>query len=113
MSKKICQQFACSKMMLPEHRTSLQKHSSAAEWAENHPSIILDEQLQEELQRTLECAREKSHEIKLTILNSSGYHTYRGVPLRLDPTSGTVYIGSGATRPQAISAAEIIRLELI
>ena len=100
-------------MMLPEHRTSLQKHSSAAEWAENHPSIILDEQLQEELQRTLECAREKSHEIKLTILNSSGYHTYRGVPLRLDSTSGTVYIGSGATRPQAIRAAEIVRLELI
>jgi hypothetical protein len=113
MSKKICQQFACSKMMLPEHRTSLQKQGSAAEWAENHPSIILDEQLQEELQRTMECALEKSLEIKLTILNSSGYHTYRGVPLRLDSTSGTVYIESGATRPQAIRAAEIIRLELI
>lgn len=112
MSKKINQQFNCSKMMLPEHCGQLREHSVAYERAEAGSRPCFDEQLREEQQRTLDQALLAGQMIVVTIINSSGPHTFRGVPLRIDQISGCLVIDVGEVRPYRIKAAEITSLTL-
>lgn len=111
MSKKINQQFNCSKMMLPEHCGSLREHNDRLERKEIYRRPIIDEQLWEEQQRILGQALLTGHQIMITIINSSGYHTYRGVPLRIDQITGFILIANGEQQPFKIRATEIIHLE--
>jgi hypothetical protein len=111
MSKKINRQFACSRMMLPEHSGTLEEHNSSAAWDETHRRPHLDEQRQEEMQQILARAILNRLKIKLIILNGSGYHTYCGVPLPGDSTAGKFFIDTGAARPLAVRAAEVVCLE--
>ncbi len=111
MSKKINQQFHCSKMMLPEHCGKLRDHADRLEREEIYRRPVIDEQLWEEQQRILGQALFTGQQIMITIINSSGYHTYRGVPLRIDQIAGFILIENGEQRPFKIRATEIIRLE--
>ena len=112
MSKKFNQQFACSKMMLPEHRGSLQEQSVKTQWNETHRRPLFDEQRQEELQQILDQAIVKRQTLQCTILNSSGYQVYSGVPLRIDQTAGKIILDTSDRRTQAITAAEVVQLEV-
>jgi hypothetical protein len=112
MSKKINQQFNCSKMMLPEHCGQLREHSAAYENAEACSSPCFDEQLREEQQHTLDQALLAGQMIVVTIINSSGTHTFRGVPLRIDQVAGCLVLDAGEVRPSRIKAAEITGLTL-
>jgi len=112
MSKKFNQQFACSRMMLPEHRSSLQQHNAKTAWEENHRRPFLDEQRQEELQQLLEQAIFKQQRLNFTVLNNGGYQTITGIPLRSDPAAGFIYIfDAGGTRRRKIMAADVVNLE--
>lgn len=111
MSKKIKQQFLCSKMMLPEHYSDLQKHTAGKQWAENHRRPHLDEQFQEELQQILEQALSEHKPLKIITLNNKGYRVYSGIPLRSDPTTGLILLDSGKCRPQRVKACEVISIE--
>ncbi len=111
MSKKINQQFLCSKMMLPEHYSDLRKHAAGKQWTENHRRPHLDEQFQEELQQILEQALSEQKLLKIITLNSKGYRVYSGIPLHSDPSTGLIWLGSGKCRPQSIRACEVISIE--
>ncbi len=111
MSKKFSQQFSCSKMMLPEHRGSLQQHADQNRWEQEYRRPILDEQEQEQLQQILEQALSKKQSIKLIVLNESGRQTIYGIPLRINPGTGTILLSTGCVRPLAVKAADVIHLE--
>ncbi|OPL10170.1 MAG: hypothetical protein AVO34_04265 [Firmicutes bacterium ML8_F2] len=108
MSKKIEQQFSSSKMMLPEHRCSLQKHADELRRSEERRHPVIDEQLQEEYQRLLNKALFHHQRLKLIILNADGRHYIIGVPLQMDPTTGIILLDTGLLRPLCIRAAEVI-----
>lgn len=110
MSKKINQQFLCSRMMLPEHCSGLNEHAFRKKWEENHRRPDMDDQLQEQLQQELEQALAKQQALKITFLDYSGYHTYIGVPLRIDPTAGLIFLHTGKGRPRAVKAAEVVKI---
>jgi hypothetical protein len=110
MSKKINQQFTCSKMMLPEHCGQLREHSAAYEKVEACSRPCFDEQLHEEQQRVLDQALLAGQKILVTIIDSSGSHTFCGVPLRIDQVSGYLFLDVGEIRPCRVRAAEITGL---
>ncbi len=111
MSKKLNQQFSCSKMFLPEHRASLKQRNEKLQRDEDHRRPILDEQRQEELQQILEQAISNKQPLKLIALNDSGYRSYHGVPLRCDTAAGIIIIDSGSARPERLKAAAIYHIE--
>jgi hypothetical protein len=112
VSKKINQQFNCSKMMLPEHCGQLREHGAAYEKAEACRRPCFDQQLREEQQRTLDQALQTGQMIVVTIINNSGTHTFRGVPLRIDQVAGCLVLDAGEVRPCRVRATEITGLTL-
>lgn len=111
MSKKFSQQFACSKMMLPEHCSSLKKCKARAHWEETHRPPHPDEQRQDELQQLLDRAIYRQQSLSFTILNAGGYQLITGIPLRTDTAAGFIYLDTGLYRLQKIRAAEIVGIE--
>lgn len=112
MNDKARRQFAGSKMMLPEHRESLQKHTDRLEWEEKHRLNPIDEQEQERLQQVLERAIMNKQNLNITIIADSGFHCFRGVPTCSNSTDGTITFDTGENRHRIIRAAEVVRLEL-
>lgn len=110
MSEKLRRQFACSKMMLPEHCTMLREQALAEYRAENNSVPETDEQLQEEQQYILEAARSKGKTVTIKILDSSGYKHYTGIPLRCDSARGRILIRTLAGYDLEVSAAEVISI---
>lgn len=111
MSKKLTRQFDCSKMMLPEHRAGLRRHIDQIEWDEKHRRPRLDEQRREELQGILETALLKQQPVKVTVLNENGFEVYHGVPRRLDPAFGLIYLDTGHSRLLPVRASEVVQLD--
>lgn len=111
-TKKAGRQFACSKMMLPEHCENLQKHHDRIEWEEAHRRNFLDEQEQWQMQCILEEAVAQGLSLNITILDDNGYRHFRGVPLRFDPTNREIILDRSTMRPCTIKAATVVRLEL-
>jgi hypothetical protein len=108
MIKKFNQQFACSRMMLPEHCGSLRQHAAAIKRAEEQRRPLADEQLQAEQQQLLEAALSRKLKLEFTLLDESGHSSVCGVPYRLDETAGTIYIDTGSVKPFKIKAAAVI-----
>ncbi len=108
MSKKINQQFACSRMMLPEHCDSLRQHTAAVQRAEEQGRPLTDEQLRAEQQRLLEEALYCKLRLKFTLLDETGRSSLSGLPCRVDETAGTIYIDTGSGKPVKIKAASVI-----
>lgn len=111
MSKKLNQQFSCSQMMLPEHRSTLQEHAAQNRWYEAMQKPVLDEQEQERLQQILEEALAKKQNITVTVLEESGRNTYQGIPLRSDQATATILLSSTSGKPRLIQAADVVQLE--
>ncbi|MDY6826764.1 MAG: YolD-like family protein [Bacillota bacterium] len=113
MSKKNEQQFTSSKMMLPEHRCGLQKHSDELRHSEERRRPMIDEQMQEEYQRLLNEALFHHRRLKLIILKSDGRHYITGMPLRMDPTTGIILLDTGLLHPFYVSADEVISVSSV
>ncbi len=111
MSKKLNQQFACSKMMLPEHRSSLQEHNDQLRRDEENSRPVLDEQQWERLQQIFEWALAERRALKVTVFNRAGREIFTGIPLSGDPTAGRITFSSGSDRPHPVNAADIAHLE--
>jgi len=108
VSKKLTQQFACSRMMLPEHCGSLRQHAKSLMRAEEQRWPLTDEQLQAEQQQLLEEALGHKLRVEFTLLDESGRSSLSGVPYRLDETAGMIYIDTGSGKPVKIRAASVI-----
>ncbi len=107
MSKKISQQFACSRMMLPEHCSSLRQHAASVKRAEEQRQSLTDEQLQAEQQQLLESAICHKLSLEFTLLEESGRCRISGVPCRIDVTAGMIYIDTGSGKPVKIRAVSV------
>ncbi len=104
------QQFLCSKMMLPEHYSDLQKHADQLAWDEIHRYPELDEQRQEEMQQVFEQALAGQTAVEITTLTNSGYRFYSGIPLRIDQAYGLVYLRDKEGKLIKIPAREVTGL---
>ena len=110
MSKKLTGQFLCSRMMLPEHCSGLQKHADQLDWDEAHRHPELDEQRQEEMQQVFEQALAGHNALEITTLTSSGYRVYSGTPLRSDQAFGLVYLRDREGKLIRIKTREVVGL---
>ncbi len=112
MSKKMSQQFACSKMMLPEHRGSLQEKAARNRRLEENSHPELDEQERQRLQMIFEQALTGRRALKVTVLTgNNGRDTFSGIPLRSDSTSGTIIFDPGSGQTRSVRAVDILYLE--
>ena len=111
MSIKAKNQFACSRMMLPEHCNEIGAHRAAVDQGEKCRRPLIDEQRSAELQQILEEAISTGLPLEITCLNESGYHTYGGKPLKTEDYSGLILVDGGAGRALKIKAADITDLK--
>ncbi len=111
MIRKIDQQFSCSKMMLPEHRTNLERHCEELIREEELRRPQLDEQRREEMQRLLEQALQTGQSLKIDTMDSYSRCCYRGLPLRCDPATGQITIRTDRGKTLKLKASEIVHLE--
>ncbi len=111
MSKKLTGQFLCSRMMLPEHCSGLQKHADQLDWDEAHRHPELDEQRQEEMQQSFEQALAGQTALEITTLTNQGYRFYSGIPLRIDQAYGLVYLREREGKLIKIKAREVTGLK--
>lgn len=110
MSKKFNRQFACSRMMLPEHCGSLHRYSAAKKRQEEQRRPLIDSQLQEEQQQLLEMAYREQRVLGFTLLTACGRTFCCGVPRRIDKNAGTIIIDTGNGKSVVVNAAEVIGL---
>ncbi len=111
MSKKMDQQFACSKMMLPEHRGCLRDKRARDRRAEENSRPDLDEQERERLQRVFEEALALRRVLQVTFFTATGRETFTGVPLRSDSAGNRIIFSVEAACCRAIRTADIFDLE--
>jgi len=84
MSKKIANQFACSRLLLPEHRDRLQGHHRAKEKEEECRLPCLDEQQWAEFDFLIDQSFKQGIEIRVTAINQEGRYSAAGRVVRLD-----------------------------
>lgn len=110
MSKKLNHQFACSKMMLPEHWAMLREQTLAEYRAESSRVPETDEQLHEEQQYILEDARSGEKTVTIKTMGSGGYKYCTGIPLRCDAARGSIFIRTVAGQNLEVTAADVISI---
>ena len=113
MSKKMTHQFNCSKMMLPEHHSTLQKHEADIRSREKYRRPSLDEQRQEELQYLFEAALLQGRQLKITVLKENGYQTYSGLPRPGQGNPGFLNLRSMGGKQKNIRLTEIVDIKLL
>ncbi len=110
MSKKLRHQFACSSMMLPEHRGSLNRRRKELERREQHHRPLLDEQEQELFQQALQHSLQHGTPLTLTVLQSSGYRRLTGIVCKLEPWAGSLRLCTAAAA-ETVLIAEVVAVE--
>ncbi|NLY38684.1 MAG: YolD-like family protein [Firmicutes bacterium] len=111
MSKKLYHQFACSSLILPEHRAQLQHARDQKRRQEELRRPLLDEQEAEQFQYALEQSQHCGLALRVTLLSGDGYRTVTGIACRTDPVSGKIFLHT-ASGIRAVSTAEIIAVTL-
>ncbi|HPU01077.1 MAG: YolD-like family protein [Firmicutes bacterium] len=106
MKKKLYHQFACSSLMLPEHRAALARHRREEAWKEwQRRHAPPDEQQLEQFQRLVEQSMQAGLPLKITCLEKGRERCFTGVAHRRQPhpdklqvqvQEGTVTIPLGA-----------------
>lgn len=112
MIKKLYHQFACSSMMLPEHRGRLNRCRRQEQWEERHRRPLFDEQQWELFQHTLGQSLRQGLPLKVTILNGRGYHTLVGTAFGEDLSAGRLRLKT-ADGIKTAPVAEIIDLQIV
>lgn len=108
MSKKIQNQFACSGLMLPEHRAQLTARHRKKRKDAFLPSL-LDEQQHEIFQSLLERSLRCGLEIHITVLTAQGEAEITGVVQKTDPLTGRIYLSAGNTI-LTIQAGKVVKI---
>lgn len=111
MKKKLYHQFACSSLMLPEHRARLARHrreEALEEWQRRHGPP--DEQQLEQFQRLLEQSMHEGLPLKITCLEKGRRHSFTGVVQKRQPHPNRLRIQAEG-RVLAIPVSTIVRLE--
>ncbi len=111
MKKKLYHQFACSCLMLPEHRTRLERRrrKRASGAARRRPSF--DEQQQEQFQRLAEQSMRSGLLLKAEYIDSSSRHTLTGVIAGLQSAPGKIrFQQAGDGGIITLDAAGIVQL---
>lgn len=83
--KKLYHQFACSSMMLPEHRGRLERRRRQARREEEYRRPQFDEQQWDQFQYLLERSLSEGLPLQVTVLNEQGYRTLVGIACRRSP----------------------------
>lgn len=92
MSKKIINQFICSRMMLLEHRERLNERRRKLQREEKYHMPFFDEQQWKEFQFILNRSIQYGCKIEVTVLTKKGHLKVRGVVKAIDPVSGQIGI---------------------
>lgn len=90
MSKKLTQQFGCSKMMLPEHRRELQKQEEIKQQEESKKPSLWDDQQLELWDRMICLSLRQKVLLKITYRSEEHHHTAEGIVI--GKREGTVKI---------------------
>jgi hypothetical protein len=111
--KKLYHQFACSSLILPEHRARLARHhqKKAREACRGETSLTAaDEQQQEQFQRLAEQSLARQLPLKVTVREGGSCRTITGVIIEQQSLSGKIRLQSGE-RVITIAVTTIIYLE--
>lgn len=111
--KKLYHQFACSSLMLPEHRAALARHRrrKAAADSPNHFAAA-DEQQLEQLQRLLERSGEAGLPVEVTFAEGPARRTLTALLQRHQPRRDSLRLQQGV-REITIPLAAIVNLEVL
>lgn len=110
MRKKLYHQFACSSLILPEHRARLTRHHQDKVRESCRRFAPADGQQLEQFQRLLEQSMRSGRALKITYLESGSYHTFTGVALERQPEAGRLRFRRGE-QVLTIPTAAIVHLE--
>lgn len=113
MKKKLYHQFACSCLMLPEHRARLARHrrEKTGDTCGGEPGCT-DEQQLEQFQRLLEQSLHEGLRLKVIYIDSAGRHILTGVFIGLAGGPGRIrFQPSGGGRSITLAASGIVHLE--
>lgn len=111
MKKKLYHQFACSSLMLPEHRARLDRHRrEMVREASGEPLAPADEQQLEQYQRLAERSVRAGLPVRVTFVEGGSGRTFTGVIRERQPDPGRLRLQSGG-RSLDIPITAIIRLE--
>ncbi len=109
MRKKLYHQFACSSLMLPEHRARLARHHQDKVWESSLPPA--DEQQLEQFQRLIEQSMHSGRALRITFRESGRYRAFTGVALEQQPESERLRFRRGE-QVLTIPTAAIVHLEI-
>ncbi len=112
MSRKFLNQFACSRLLLPEHREQLQGHHRARNKKEELRPPCLDEQQREELDILVNQSLGQGLEIRVIALGEEGRYSTTGRVIRLDPVRKRITLATPAG-VEVIARPKIIGVEAI
>lgn len=112
MKKKLYHQFACSSLMLPEHRARLARHRQKKAREEKQKQLAPpDEQQLEQFQYLAELSLSRQLPLKITFLEDGDYRAFTGVIIEQQSFSGKIRLQSGE-RVVSVAIAGIIHLEV-
>ncbi|HOA36227.1 MAG TPA: YolD-like family protein [Bacillota bacterium] len=111
MKKKLYHQFACSSLMLPEHRARLARHRQKKAWEakQNLPGPP-DEQQLEQFQRLVEQSMNSGLPLKISCVENGNICRFTGVVQKQQPDPGRLRLQAEG-RVLAIPVSAIVRLE--
>jgi hypothetical protein len=110
MSKKLRHQFACSSMMLPEHRGHLDRRRKDLKRREQQRRPLFDEQEQERFQQALQRSLQQGLPLTVTVLQSSGCRRLTGIVIKLEPWAGCLRLRT-VTAAETVLIDEVIAVE--
>jgi hypothetical protein len=110
VSKKMRHQFACSSMMLPEHRGHLDRRRKEIERSEKYSRPLLDEQEQERFQQALQHSLEEGAPLTLTVLKHNSCRRLTGTIIRLEPWAGCLRLRTAAA-VETVLIDEVVGVE--
>jgi hypothetical protein len=109
MTKKISNQFLCSRMMLPEHKESINSYKKKTEYKKKYRIPSFDEQQCEEFQFLINKSLNKKIKLKVTVLEKK-YQEYIGIVTNTYPESGLIKIKTNKEFKK-ITADKIVNIE--
>ncbi|HHX86751.1 MAG TPA: YolD-like family protein [Firmicutes bacterium] len=111
MSKKMANQFACSQLILPEHRDQLHGHRQARRKEEERRLPCLDQQQWEEFEVLVKQSLGQGLTIRVTsVTKYHGRHSVTGQVIKVNPVIKRITLATPGG-VQQVALLEIIGIE--
>ncbi len=112
MSKKLSNQFSCSRLMLPAHRKKLNECHKIKEEEEKYCMPNLDDQQKEQFQFLISQSLQQGLVIEVTLLTGKSYSRLKGEVKKIDPLQGKLNIVLTSNKEiKMINLKEIIEVK--